>query len=216
MAHSENLNELATALAKAQSEFQAIPKSETNPFFKSKYASLPTVVEAASPIISKLGLSVAQFPCLDEHGDTLVTWLLHTSGQYINTTMRLHLNKDDAQSQGSAMTYARRYSYMAVLGLVADEDDDGNAASKPTHPKPMYAKKEPEVANTLPLATQTRLGGAVKLKGITDKQDIVNVLNGLTHVMFTAPNFVAITEPEAEDLYKAIVKAGKEELEMLK
>jgi ERF superfamily len=129
--HSEQLNELGAALSKAQGEFGSVPKNSNNPFFKSSYADLATVVQTAAPIITKQGLSVSQFPGYDGEGDTLTTLLLHSSGQYIAQTMRLHLTKTDAQGQGSAMTYARRYSYMAVLGLVADIDDDGNAASKP-------------------------------------------------------------------------------------
>ena len=125
------LDQLTTALVKAQAEFTAIPKDSTNPFFKSRYAGLPVVVEKASPILSKHGLSISQHIGYDGENDTLETWLLHVSGQYLVSRMRLHLVKDDPQGQGSAVTYARRYSYMSILGLVADDDDDGNAASAP-------------------------------------------------------------------------------------
>ena len=130
MSQSETLNELATALAKAQAEFTAIPKDSNNPFFKSKYAGLPIVVSVASPILTKHGLSVSQFPSSDNGVDTLTTLLLHESGQFISHSMILHLPKQDPQGQGSALTYARRYAYMGALGLVADDDDDGNAASR--------------------------------------------------------------------------------------
>lgn len=132
--NSPELNELATALVAAQAEFGAVPKGSVNPFFKSKYAALPDVVAHATPILSKHGLAVSQF--IDGEylgGDALVTYLLHTSGQYISHVMKLHLPKDDPQGQGSAVTYARRYAYMAALGLVADEDDDGQRASTPTN-----------------------------------------------------------------------------------
>jgi ERF superfamily len=129
--HSPELNELATALSAAQAEFTAIPKDSDNPFFKSKYAGLPKVVEVASPILTKHGLAVSQFLGVDEAGDVLTTWLLHRSGQYIVEAMRLHSapgkGQSPAQAQGSAATYARRYAYMSALGLVADEDDDGNS-----------------------------------------------------------------------------------------
>jgi len=127
---SDNINELAAALSKAQGEFTAIPKGELNPFFKSKYAGLPDVVRVAAPILSANGLSISQFIVQNEVGeDCLKTYLLHSSGQFIENSMKMHLGKLDSQGQGSAVTYARRYSYMAVLGLVADEDDDGNRAS---------------------------------------------------------------------------------------
>lgn len=132
--HSPELNELAGALASAQAEFVAIPKTDNNPFFKSKYAGLPKVVQTASPILTKHGLSVSQHLGHDDGGDTLATWLLHRSGQFICDTMRLHSSPakglSEVQGQGSATTYSRRYAYMAVLGLVADDDDDGQAAPK--------------------------------------------------------------------------------------
>ena len=129
---SPEINELATALVAAQAEFSAVPKVSVNPFFKSKYAALPDVVQSASPVLAKHGLAVSQFITHDESGgDALLTYLIHKSGQFMAYSMKLHLVKDDPQAQGSAVTYARRYSYMSALGLVADEDDDGNSASKP-------------------------------------------------------------------------------------
>jgi hypothetical protein len=128
MAKSDSIQNLAVALATAQGEFSAVPKGSENPFFKSKYAALPDVIATATPVLTKHGLSVAQFVDSDEKGDLLTTYLMHTSGEFISHSMRLHVAKaNDPQSQGSAITYARRYSYMSALGLVADVDDDGNA-----------------------------------------------------------------------------------------
>ena len=128
---SETLKELATALSAAQAEFSAVPKESANPFFKSKYADLATVVQVATPVLTKHGLSISQHISNEAGVDTLTTYLLHSSGEYIANSMVLHLPKSDPQGQGSAVTYGRRYAYMAVLGLVADNDDDGNAASNP-------------------------------------------------------------------------------------
>ncbi len=131
---STELGELAAALAAAQAEFSAIPKGDTNPFFKSKYASLPDVVFAASPILGNHSLAVTHLPGFDTDSngnvfDTLTVLILHKSGQYLGGTMQLRPVKNDPQAQGSATTYGRRYSYMSALNLVADEDDDGNAGS---------------------------------------------------------------------------------------
>ena len=142
---SNEINELATALSKAQGSFTAIPKGDENPFFKSKYAGLPDVVKFAAPVLSANGLSVSQFIHQNELGeDCLKTYLLHSSGQFIEHSMKLYLGKLDSQGMGSATTYARRYSYMAILGLVADEDDDGNKASGQT-PEPKTTKRESPV-----------------------------------------------------------------------
>ena len=128
---SQEINALATALVSAQAEFSAVPKGSTNPFFKSKYAALPDVVASAGPVLAKHGLAVSQHVTTNEQGaDMLITYLLHVSGEYIAHGMMLHMVKDDPQAQGSAITYARRYAYMSALGLVADDDDDGNSASK--------------------------------------------------------------------------------------
>lgn len=149
---SPELNELAAALTAAQAEFEAVDKSAANPFFRSAYAPLPDVVMAATPILVSHGLSVSQLIGSDEKGDTLTAMLLHKSGQYIGSTMQLRPVKSDPQAQGSAVTYARRYSYMSILGLVADEDDDGNAGSAPARrqqPKPAArpkSKPDPVVA----------------------------------------------------------------------
>ena len=140
MNHSEALDQWAAALVAIQAEVPAIPKDATNPFFKSKYADLPAVVEKASPIVTKHGMAVSQWPGHEGGCDTLTTLVVHSSGQWVSETMRLHLVKDDPQGQGSAITYAKRYAYMAALGLVADEDDDGNRASprrKPAPPRPV-------------------------------------------------------------------------------
>ena len=138
MITSSDITELAAALVAAQAEFSAVPKGSANPFFKSKYAALPDVVAHAAPVLARHGLAVTQsisFVVGMAQGqtpiDTLTTTLLHKSGQYIENEMLLHLPKQDPQGQGSAVTYARRYSYMAILGLVADDDDDVNAASRP-------------------------------------------------------------------------------------
>jgi hypothetical protein len=130
--HSGELAELAKALIAVQAEVPAIPKESDNPFFKSKYADFADVKAVADPIVTKHGLAVTQWPSHNDRGDTLVTMLLHASGQWMKGEMQLHLAKTDAQAQGSALTYAKRYAYMASLGLVADLDDDGNKASQPS------------------------------------------------------------------------------------
>lgn len=155
---SEKIDLLAKALTSAQAEFETVAKDATNPFFKSKYADLPAVTKAAAPVLAKYELAVVQLPGCDEAGDTLTTMVLHASGQYLAGSMRLRPVKNDPQAQGSALTYARRYAYMAALGLVADEDDDGNAASA--------QRKRAEVpAATLPAQTVTSLFNAVTTLG---------------------------------------------------
>jgi hypothetical protein len=128
MQTSENLNELATALAKAQGEITGALKDSANPFFKSKFADLASCWDACRSALSKNGLAVTQFPQSDPTGTYLVTNLLHSSGQWMRSDMVLQPKDETSQAMGSALTYARRYALCAVVG-VAQVDDDGNAAS---------------------------------------------------------------------------------------
>jgi hypothetical protein len=128
---SPNINELAAALAKAQGEMDIAGKDNNNPFFKSKYADFATIVKASRPALSKHGLSVSQPPVMmgDNGTGMLVTILLHSSGQYITSSIRINPLKTDHQSLGSCLTYLKRYAYAAIIGVVADdEDDDGETA----------------------------------------------------------------------------------------
>lgn len=131
---STELNELATALAAAQATIQAAIKDAENPHFRSKYADLPAVWEACRKPLTDHGLSVVQLPIDSEPGRiALMTMLLHKSGQFIRSTVSTRIVKDDPQGVGSGLTYLRRYALAAAVGVVADVDDDGNAASE--HPQ---------------------------------------------------------------------------------
>ncbi|MDM2418392.1 ERF superfamily [Mycobacteroides abscessus subsp. massiliense] len=124
------------ALIAFQGEVGLVAKDAENPFFGSKYADLPAVKAAAQPILTRHGLAVTQEPgymvVADRVYDTLTTTLIHRSGVSRSSTMVLRTKAAPTpQEQGAAITYAKRYAFMAVLGLVADEDDDGNRASRP-------------------------------------------------------------------------------------
>ncbi len=128
--HPSDIKELAAALNEFQAELVTVGKGASNPFFKSKYADLSSIMLAAQPVLTKHGLSVMQLPDnLDGH-PALTTIVMHASGQSIQATVPLILAKEDPQGVGSAITYARRYGYAAALQIVIDEDDDGNRASK--------------------------------------------------------------------------------------
>lgn len=123
------------ALVAFQAEVGNVVKDSANDFFKSKYADLAAVKAEAQPVLSRHGLAVIQSPGYLVVGeklyDTLDTKVVHAkSGEFEKSVLVLKPVKNDPQSQGSALTYARRYAFMAMLGLVAD-DDDGNAASAP-------------------------------------------------------------------------------------
>lgn len=120
----------AKAFIAAQRATEAVKKASTNPAFKSKYADLAGVVEAVVPALNAAGIGVLQFPAFDGEMVHLTTTLLHESGSSVTATLGMRPSKLDPQGVGSATTYARRYSLLAVTGA-APEDDDGNAASGP-------------------------------------------------------------------------------------
>lgn len=129
MQHSESLGELADALAKAQAKIIGASKDAANPFFKSRYADLSSVWEACRGPLSENGLSVTQMPHDIEGKLHLTTLLMHKSGQWLRCDYPVIVAKpNDPQALGSGITYARRYSLSAVVG-VAQVDDDGNAAA---------------------------------------------------------------------------------------
>ena len=147
MNKSESIKELATALAKAQGQIKGAVKDSANPFFKSKYADLASVVEAIRNAFAANGLSYIQSVEPSDKDEVRVeTTILHSSGEWIGCgVLALPVSKVDAQGYGSALTYARRYSLSAATG-VAPEDDDGNAA---TVAKPSLVKKMDGVEKAL-------------------------------------------------------------------
>lgn len=126
---STELNELFKALSIAQSEINVALKSSSNPFFKSSYANLQSIIESSRPALCKQGLSVLQQMVSENGTDYLVTVLGHSSGQWISSRMKVTPQKSDPQSLGSYITYLRRYMYAALVGVYDGEDDDGNHAS---------------------------------------------------------------------------------------
>lgn len=129
MNKSEQVDKLAAALCKAQAEMGGAVKDAKNPFFKSSYADLTSVIKAIKEPFANNGLSYSQFPVTSEGGGGVgvVTVLLHSSGQWIESEFYLPLAKKDPQGGGSAITYARRYALQAMAGIPT-ADDDAEAA----------------------------------------------------------------------------------------
>ena len=126
---SEQINELAAALAKAQASIPNATMDKVNPHFRSKYASLASVIDSMRKPLSENGIAVTQTMTLRDDGFILATTLLHASGQWIATEYPLPAVARP-QEMGSALTYARRYSLSALICNAADEDDDGEGAER--------------------------------------------------------------------------------------
>jgi len=161
---SEQIGELAAALSKAQGQFKPLLKTAENPFYKSNYATLADQWDSVRQALTENGLALPQTTEILNEDLVLRTTLIHTSGQWLSflypvtakgRTLKDKANnpvgeeKPDAQAIGSAISYARRYSMAAVLGLAAEEEDDGEAASGRGKQKPQkeQAKESPQADN---------------------------------------------------------------------
>jgi hypothetical protein len=140
------MGKIAAALVAAQGEMRAVGKDATNPHFRSRYATLDAIMDMVRPILAKHGLAVMQGT---SHPDTTAdgkltsmaveTRIIHTSGEWVSSSVIMPVAKADPQGAGSAVTYGRRYGISALLAIVADDDDDGNAATAGSHSAPQNA-----------------------------------------------------------------------------
>lgn len=155
MNKSASIASLSVALSKAQAEMPSVKMNSVNPFLRNKFADLGAVIEASRPILAKHGLSVSQFPVSFDNRIGVTTILLHESGEYLEETALLQVEeekgKSAAQVAGSIITYLRRYSWSAVLGLYADEDTDGGHPTKREH-------VEQKVDNSQPVKVEQTAG----------------------------------------------------------
>lgn len=127
---SPKLDLIAPALLAAQKKLENPEMNAINPHFRNRYADLGVSMASAKQALNSEGIAIIQMAApapLGVHG--LTTMLLHKSGQFIGGTVFIPLERNNAQGLGSATTYARRYGVQAIIGMVAEKDDDGEAAS---------------------------------------------------------------------------------------
>lgn len=185
MRTSESIAALAASLAKAQGKIENAKKDSDNPHFRSKYADLASVWEACRDSLSENGIAVIQAPGTDDNGAvTMTTTLAHASGEWMSSTMACKPARADAQSMGSVITYLRRYSLAAMVGVAPDEDDDGEAAAgrgKPDDkgrntgvaPTTNQRQPQPQANPDDPQAIASRI------KHTMDEADDINALNDI-------------------------------------
>jgi len=150
MNQSESITDLATALCLAQAEMGGAIKDSNNPFFKSSYADLTSVIKVIKEPFAKYGLSFIQLPVTSAGGNGIgvSTMLMHKSGQYIQSEYLLPMDKVTPQGAGSAITYARRYALQALVGIPS-VDDDSEMAMYRNDPAPVSAPPAKRVSKAL-------------------------------------------------------------------
>jgi hypothetical protein len=142
---------LFAALAKAQAEVENATKGSVNPHFKSRYADLAEVLNTVRPVFSHYGLSILQSTSFDGTLVHVTTTVAHAEGGWASSCASCSPARIDAQGIGAATTYLRRYSLAAMCG-VAQEDDDGNAASHQQRPVQESKREDGLLPATLEVA----------------------------------------------------------------
>jgi hypothetical protein len=191
MNHSESLKELAAALAKAQGVMAAAKMDAVNPFLKNKYADLGSVIAAAKKPLADNGLSYSQHPHMTEREVGVTTILMHASGEWLESVISIPMSDDKgrslAQNVGSIITYLRRYSLSAILGIHADEDTDGNEkkqqpaqATKIAQVDTVEGKPIMGIVSTWPKATIDAIVTRYKLTSPKHAEGMLD-LSGMRH-----------------------------------
>lgn len=170
MEKSQTITKISLALFEFQSKAHKIIKKADNPFFKSKYADLPSILDEISEPLRDCGLVLSQHP----DGEGLTTLLIHAaSGEYFMSNGTMKPIKNDPQALGSAITYQRRYAICSILGLNVDKDDDGNEASQPQKPAAKAPSKEQPTKPWLNENTDAFIKALKYVKEQSDKEAAV-------------------------------------------
>jgi hypothetical protein len=157
MERSDSIMNLAKALSVAQGSMVAAKMDKVNPFLKSKYADLGSVIMAAKQPLKDNGLAVSQLVSGDGARVIITTILMHASGEWLSSDFTMPVGEARGKSQvqeiGSIITYLRRYSLASILGVHADEDVDGaesdekknGKVAKPPEPTPAQPEQSPKM-----------------------------------------------------------------------
>lgn len=161
LSHSPAIGKIGAALAEAQAEIDNVLKGAENPHFKSRYADLGSILTEARPKLAKAKIALIQSPYNDGENIGVETMLLHASGEWIKGSIAVKPVKFDAQGAGSVITYLRRYSLSAMLGIGSDDDDGEAAVGRPAaSTKP--AAKGPDPKETAAREASKKLGAMIK------------------------------------------------------
>jgi len=216
MKHSESVANIAAALCKFQASVTNPKKESINPHFKSKYADLDAIINAIRPTLKECGLAFIQNPVTDQNGNIGVyTMILHESGEFIEfDPVYIPVGKATPHQVGAAMTYARRYSLGAALGIATDEDDDGNSVD-PKQPKqqekqerqqrPQQQQRPQALATPQQLKKFFAMGRSEK--GLTDEQ-----LKKLVKYQTGKESSRELTKQEVSDLIRLMSEMTGPEL----
>lgn len=210
MKTSEQLNELFSALSKAQENIKNAQKEGYNPMFRSNYTTVTSVLEAIKPVF-KENLSIMQMP----ESDKLITRVGHSSGQWLEIETPLFIGEPKGMSKmqayGNAVTYARRYALVSLFGI-GQEDNDGNDCNEPVQKKEPLNKplnKNPNKTNINEKPVDRKQGFLDSMKKLAaiDNESFVNLLGAAGYES---------AEDVPEESYGMVYKQIKEAMDKIK
>ncbi len=199
---SQETKELFSALCRAQAAIHHASKDSKNPHFKSSYASLESAIDSCKPHLNSNNICLIQVPGAEGRLVWVDTMLVHTSGQFIQGRLTIEAKGSDAHSVGGTITYARRYSILAFMGMGA-EDDDGNLASG--KPSPTAVAKEDPSKKEL----RDKLGKLMKEKKWTqpEVQDVMQKTFGVKDTVSLKPkDFELLLQVMEHKSYKEAIE----------
>ncbi|WP_141433710.1 ERF family protein [Bacillus sp. 03113] len=205
MQRSESIKNIAVALCKFQGECPAPKKTSTNPHFKSKYAPLEEIINVAKPHLAANQLSFFQSTTTENENIVITTLIIHSSGEFIESDpLKLPMGKNTAQGAGSSITYARRYSLCAALGIAAEEDDDANGASDSNN------QQNNQFNKNAPMASEKQLNLIDKLlKDVASAKNITKDEAYKTLKLHMQKDMEWYTAADASEAIKVLTNAMK-------
>ena len=206
---SPTVGKIAEALCAAQAELPAAIKGRVNPHLRNKYADLNAIYEAARETLAKHGLAVVQTMQPTDGKAHVRTTLLHKSGEWIAGELVMPLDRNGGpQGMGSAITYARRYSLSAMIGIVTEEDDDANAAQgrgKAAQAKVKAQRQEAKASNADPMSNAQRAKLFALAKEVmpdAGREDVLIAISDIVGRHIESSN--ALTKAEAAKVIDAL------------
>lgn len=206
---SESINELAEALSKAQGMIEGATKDSTNPFHKSKYADLHSVLACAKEPLAQNGLSVVQPTQIINGQLCLITILMHKSGQWIKGIVPIITDKTDPQTVGKAFTYYRRYAYSSLLNISQYDDDAEEAMQRELKNAKVEPKKESQSttpASQLPVPETTPV--EPKKYALKDIKERILAEKHIVADIGSLSAFIAVKAKEVDKAVDTIIQAA--------